>query len=43
MLTNILLPVKEHFIHWDFAFIFGPEFLTVDYKNIKKELIFTSS
>lgn len=40
--ASIPLPVKEHFIHWDFAFIFGPEFLTVDCKN-KKRTDFTSS
>lgn len=34
--ASIPLPVKEHFIHWDFAFIFGPEFLTVDCKNKKR-------
>lgn len=38
MFTSVSLPVKKHFIHWDFAFIFGTEFLTVDCKT-KKELI----
>lgn len=36
MFTSISLPMKKHFIHWDFAFIFGTEFLTVDCKNKKK-------
>lgn len=38
MFWNISLPVKEHFIHWDFAFISGKEFFTVDCKG-QKELI----
>lgn len=41
MSASISLPVKKHFIHWDFALIFGTEFLTVDCKKKikKKELI----
>lgn len=38
MFINISLPVKKYFIHWDFAFISGKKFLTIDCKS-QKELI----